>query len=328
MKWIVIAIVVYAIAKGVLRILIVESDKQALRDHYGTKFSVDSATLWWKPLDDDPDAVMITHCSRADDSDARFGLILPDQIEGRTVVAIRDFAFAGCDFLTSLTLPRSVKEIGEGAFASCDALTEIKASMTNSFFKDEDGVLYSKSGDVLIAYPAGLAAESFVVPDGVTTIGDSAFSGCSSLSSLTLPEGVTTIGDWAFSGCESLNSISFPEGLTTIGEFAFSDCESLSSISLPESVTTIGKCAFLGCSSLTSIVVSPTNESYKDLDGVLYSKDGTLLIAYPAGREAESYVVSDGVTTIGKDAFSGCSSLSSLTLPESVTTIGKDAFSG
>ena len=126
----------------------------------------------------------------------------------------------------------------------------------------------------------------------LTTIGECAFSGCSSLASISLPEGLTTIGKRAFMGCSYLASISLPEGLTTIGKAAFDGCSSLASISLPDGLTTIGGGAFIGCSSLASISLP------------------------------------DGLTTIGKRAFMGCSSLASISLPEGLTTIGRYAFRG
>ena len=126
----------------------------------------------------------------------------------------------------------------------------------------------------------------------VTSIGGSAFEGCSSLTSINIPDGVTSIGDWTFNGCSSLTSINIPDGVTKIGEYAFSGCSSLSSINIPNGVTKIGDEAFYDCRSLTSINIP------------------------------------DGVTSIGYSAFYGCSSLTSITIPDGVTSIGDGAFSG
>lgn len=141
-------------------------------------------------------------------------------------------------------------------------------------------------------YQSRDSIKAVVVESGVTTIGDSAFSHCSSLTSITLPEGVTAIGDRAFYDCGSLTSITIPEGVTTIGSCAFSGCTSLIGVEIPESITAIGDSAFWGCSSLTGITIP------------------------------------ESVTAIGDCVFRSCSSLISITIPESVTAIGEDAFSG
>ena len=130
-----------------------------------------------------------------------------------------------------------------------------------------------------------------VIEDGVTSIGDYAFRGCSSLTSITLPDSVTSIGDCAFVFCVGLSSITLPDSVTSIGDSAFKNCSSLTSITIPDRVTSIESRAFTGCSSLTSITIP------------------------------------DSVTSIGYATFAGCSSLTSITIPDSVTSIGESAFS-
>ena len=133
---------------------------------------------------------------------------------------------------------------------------------------------------------------SAVVDDGVTSIGFSAFDGCSSLTSVTIPKGVTYISNFAFEDCSSLTSVTIPKSVTSIGWYAFDGCSSLTSVTIPDSVTSINDSTFCGCSSLTSVTIP------------------------------------EGVTSIGKDAFSSCSSLTSVTIPEGVTSIGNGAFQG
>ena len=166
-------------------------------------------------------------------------------------------------------------------------------------------------------YNNDIGAISF---DGeVTTIGDGAFSGCSSLTSITIPDSVTTIGYAAFCNCSSLTSITIPDSVTTIGDLAFGYCSSLTSITIPDSVTTIGDLAFSGCSSLTEF-----SGKYASEDGRCLIIGGTLNSFAPAGLT--EYIVPDSVTSIGDGAFSGCSSLTSVTIPNSVTSIGYAAF--
>ena len=184
-----------------------------------------------------------------------------------------------------------VKEIEEGAFQSCMSLTSI------------------------------------IIPNSVTSIGSYAFSGCNGLTSITIPDSVTSIGESAFLDCTVLTSITIPDSVTSIGKSAFFDCTVLTSITIPDSVTTIGKCAFAVCSSLTSITVSPGNSAYKSIDGVLFTKDGKVLVACLCGKSGD-YVIPDGVTNIGGGAFFGCDGLTGVTIPNGVTSIGFEAFDG
>ena len=134
------------------------------------------------------------------------------------------------------------------------------------------------------------SVKKVVIEDGVTSIGNSAFAGCSSLTSITLSNNITNIGNSAFAGCSSLTSITIPDSVTSIGEGAFSGCSSLTSITIPDGVTSIGDATFYACSSLTSLTIP------------------------------------NSVTSIGEGAFFGCSSLTSITIPSSITSIGKYAF--
>ena len=168
---------------------------------------------------------------------------------------------------------------------------------------------------------------SVTVPDSVTSIGDYAFRGCSSLVSVTVPDSVTSIGSGAFRNCNRLGEIVIEGNVTSIGQYTFDGCTSLVSVTIPDSVTSIGYGAFDGCSSLTSIVVAEGNTAYCSVDGVLFSKDMKTLLQYPAGRSDDSYIILDSVTSIGRRAFDGCTSLVSVTIPNSVTSIGPSAFS-
>ena len=244
------------------------------------------------------------------------------------VTSISDWAFIGCSSLTSITIPPSVTTIGDGAFSWCSSLTSIIVDTKNSAYSSVDGILFNKNRTVIFAYPAGKQEKTYTIPTSVTSIGDSAFSGCSNLTSITIPPSVTSIGDVAFSGCSSLTSITIPPSVTSIGEWAFSWCSNLTSITIPPSVTSIGDKAFSERSSLTSITVDIQNGGYSSVDGILFNKNRTVIIAYPAGKQGRTYTIPTSVTTIGDSAFSGCSSLTSITIPSSVTSIRNGAFSG
>ena len=157
------------------------------------------------------------------------------------------------------------------------------------------------------------SVKKVVIEDGVTSIGDSAFSYCSSLTNITIPDSVTSIGDSAFSGCWDLTSITIPDSITTIGESAFSGCSGLTSITIPNSVTSIGAYAFSGCWDLTSITIPDSVTSI-----------GNSSFSYCISLT--SITIPNSVTSIGTYAFSNCWYLTSITIPDSVTSIGKSAF--
>ena len=268
-----------------------------------------------------------------------------------SVTEIGVYAFKGCTSLTSITIPNSVTNIGDSTFWGCSSLTAIYVAVDNKNYTSVNGVLFNKDKTALICYPAGKTDKSYnitnsvtsigdyafngcssltsvTIPNSVTEIGGSAFVGCASLKSITMPNGVTSIGDMAFYKCSSLTSITIPDSVTSIGSSAFSDCSKLRSITIPNSVTSIGAWAFNGCTGLTAINVAMENQNYVSPDGVLYNKDKTTIICYPAGKKGNNYKIPDGVTEIGSIAFSRCSSLTSVTIPNSVTSIGSGAFNG
>ena len=149
-----------------------------------------------------------------------------------SVVRIEERAFVACPQLRSIEIPNNVKYIGEGAFDNCSRLTSI---------------------NVVAANPKGKKQSSYVIPTGVTNIGDWAFAWNEKLSSVAIPSGVTSIGEWAFYGCKKIKAIFLPNSITSIGEYAFHSCEKLSSISIPANVTSIGNGAFTECNSLKEV---------------------------------------------------------------------------
>jgi hypothetical protein len=176
-------------------------------------------------------------------------------------------------------------------------------------------VSFEIENGVLKKYTEEDGVTEVVIPEGVTSIGDSAFYFCSSLTSITIPDGVTSIGESAFWGCSSLTSVNIPDSVTSIENIAFSHCTSLTSIKIPDSVTSIEKSAFNGCTSLTSIKIP----------------DGMTSIgvwAFNGCSSLTSIKIPDGVTSIGAWAFKDCTSLKSIKIPNSVTSIGNGAFNG
>ena len=160
-----------------------------------------------------------------------------------SVTKIEGSAFYGCSSLTSINIPNSVTTIGMSAFSYCSSLKEFKGK-----FASADGRCLIIDNKLIAFAPAGL--KEYIIPNSVTTIGISAFFGCSSLTSVTIPNSVTTIEGDAFRGCSSLTSINIPNSVTKIEGSAFSGCSSLTSITIPNSVTKIEYWAFAGCDKL------------------------------------------------------------------------------
>ena len=187
-----------------------------------------------------------------------------------------------------------------------------------------DGKKVTKIGDS--AFKGCTELTSITIPDGVTDIGNNAFSGCTSLETVTIPASVTYVGNSAFYGCTSLKSVTIPESVTYIGGYAFAECYSLKYADIPANVSGIGASPFYNCRSLENINTDEANKWYTTVDGVLYDKDKTELINYPAGKKDSSYVIPEGIRTIREKAFYGCLNLCELTIPDSVTEIESRAF--
>ena len=230
---------------------------------------------------------------------------IPSEINGVAVTSIGGSAFWDCTNLTSVTIPSSVTSIGHATFWDCTSLNSINVAAANTAYSSANGVLFSKDKTLLVEYPQGKTDASYTIPNSVTSIDYRAFYGCTNLTSVTIPNSVTSISFCAFSGCTGL-----------------------ANITIPNSVTSIEWSAFEYCTSLTSINVAEANTVYSSANGVLFSKDKTLLVQYPAGKTDASYTIPNSVTSIELGAFCDRTSLASITIPDSVTSIGNSAFSG
>ena len=254
-------------------------------------------------------------------------------------VEIIEYAtFYNCESLESIVIPNSVRIIDEIAFQDCESLKSIIIP---------DGVISIRRE----AFRFCRSLESVTIADSVKDIGDYAFYGCYNISSIIASDNIETIGVGAFSKSEyfsnpdnSENGVYYigkhvaygdmsllsgeckiKEGTKSILNDAFSGCDNLTSITIPDSVVSIGVDAF-SCYNLVSINVDENNAHYSSEDGILFNKDKTTLIRYPAGKTDEAYSIPNGVERIEDEAFSSCEKLSAITIPDSVTSIGNDAF--
>ncbi len=177
-----------------------------------------------------------------------------------------------------------------------------------------------------ITNPWGKNFTEVVIEEGVTDIGVRAFSECYMLEKVSLPSSLRLIYPLAFEDCTALKNITIPEGVTAIDLGAFSDCISLTEINIPKTVTIISDDFANGSKSLERITVAKENQNYVSVDGVLYNKDMTRLMKYPAKKQGTSYTVPDSVTEICTYAFTSAKNLQNVQLPHSITRIGFNAF--
>ncbi len=253
-----------------------------------------------------------------------------------TVTNIETYALAACAGLASVTIPNGVTSIGKYAFIKCNALTSVTIPGSVAIISEQ--AFGSCSGLTSVTILSGVTAiercaflrcsslTSITIPGSVTSIGDFAFQECASLTSATIEDGVTSIGKYAFSVCPALTSVTIPDSVISIGEHTFWKSSKLTSITIPSGVTSIGDLSFWGCTALSAIEVDSANQEYCSIDGVLFSKDMSEIICYPAGKIDSSYAIPNGVKSIRGSAFAGSSKLTSITIPDSVASIGDYAF--
>ena len=177
-----------------------------------------------------------------------------------SVTSIGYSAFRYCSSLTNVTIPSSVTSIGDRAFGECLKLISIEVSDANTYYTSIDGVLFNKDGTELLCYPRG-GKTVYIIPDGITSIGNYAFFNCMNLVSVIMPDSVTSIGEWAFYNCE-ITSIVIPYSVTSIGKDAFAGCTSLVSVTISDSVTSIDNAAFYSCTSLKTVTFIGTEEEW------------------------------------------------------------------
>ena len=174
-------------------------------------------------------------------------ITIPDSVE-----RIGISAFYYCQNLTNITIPASVTSIGKGAFSNCSGVTSIGVDNNNPIYDSRDNCNAIIEKGTLI-----VGCKNTIIPDGVTSIGNNAFSDCS-FTNIVIPDGVTSIGDYAFGACSNLTNITIPDSVESIGDYAFGVCSNLTNITIPDSVESIGKYAFYYCENLSSVTYKGT----------------------------------------------------------------------
>lgn len=170
------------------------------------------------------------------------------------ISTLPDGTFQNCSSLESIEIPSSVRSVGTGLFYGCTSLTSLRVSEGNPTFDSRNNcnAIIEKTTNTLI-----IGCQNTSIPNSVTSIGNSAFANCSSLTSIRIPNSVTTIGGYAFLSCTGLTNIVIPNSVTTIGDYTFNGCSSLESVEIPNSVNYIGSYQFVGCDELTDIRWTP-----------------------------------------------------------------------
>ena len=208
-----------------------------------------------------------------------------------SVTTLKYGAFGNCPYLTNVHIPKGLTSIADYAFYACEGLEAFTVDPDNTKYTAIDGLLMSKDGKKLLAYPNAKAAVA-QVPEGVTSLANGAFWYCLNVEQVQLPSTLTSIGQYAFWSCENMARITLPESLKTISNYAFMYCSLLDSVVVPNSVTSFGTNVFYSCTSLTAVQLSSR------------------------------------IKTIGQGTFQGCTSLATFVVPESVTSLGTSAFAG
>ena len=242
-------------------------------------------------------------------------------------------AFSGSG-IESIHLPANLKTISTAAFSGCTNLKSVEfpeaLTKIESRAFEKSGLIRMELPDTVTTMGSGVFSEcpnlEFVkLPRNLEIIELSMFEKCAKLQSVVFPENVKVIGRWAFMWCDELQNFTLPESVETIGLQAFIDCESLTEVTIPAKVTKIEQNSFSGCGKLRAIYVAEGNQAYQSVDGVLMTKDGTMVHTCPGAKEG-TFVIPNGVTTIASLAFFDCQNLKRLVIPATLTTINERGF--
>lgn len=246
-------------------------------------------------------------------------LVFPDSL-----IKIQADAFQYCGVET-IRLPKNLREISAETFYHCNRLKEVIVPEDNASFVAVDGILFDKNMTKVILYPRAKTDTTYTIPETVTEICVGAFRDCKSLTSVTLPENLEWIRSVAFAGCTGISEFDLPEGVKYIEGHAFNSCN-LTAMDLPAGLEEISCYAFRECKNLAELRIPDSNEYYKTVDNVLYSKDGTELMFCPYKIDAMTYTVPAGVKVIADSAFCDNANLNTVILPDGLTTISEGAF--
>lgn len=294
-------------------------DKPVIRAGYNITASLDGETLtlsgtgetydnlWWADSDDNEIIKSNVKYIVVEDGITALGYELFKNFNNvetielpASLTKIKNWTFQNCRSLKSISIPEGVTEIGNGIFNDCVSLKNITFPSTLKEIPDITDCEDSEPVPV----------ESITLKKGIQTIGFLAFSGLSKLKNINIPDSVTTIEQSAFADCTSLTELSLPDSITKIEYNAFGNCEALDKIVLPSNLTLLGNAVFRNCNVE---ITFPASLKY---------------IPYLGDNAVRKVTISEGVETIGVDAFFNSHKLTEITLPSTITSIESGAFSG
>ncbi len=270
-------------------------------------------------------------------------IVIPSEIEGYPVTSIYQNIFHWNNYITSVTLPHTLKEIGVKAFYECYNLERVYITDLSAFCKIDflgDDLATSNHANPLYngadLYLNGQKLTNLVIPSDVTYLSDDLFARCSSIESVTVLQNVKEIGGSVFYDCPNLKTATISADTKVLGEFTFALSASLENVSISSNFETIGQGAFLGCSALKTIdltgnvteIGGRVFEGCSALESVSFSKTVKTIgfAAFSGCQSLKAITIPDSVQTIGDTAFRNCTALTQITIPEGVTKIGSDTF--
>lgn len=274
---------------------------------------------------------------------------LEKAIIGKNVESSADSMFFACSKLQDLTILSDSLNVNGSVLGKLPNLKEIKVNEDNSKYMVEDGILFSKDGRKIYLYPVGKTGDTYVFDSNIKEIGDYAFSSCSSFKTINIPDTVEVVGSFAFQDCSNLKyatvnakklnrltffcssnleSVTIGSNVSSWGDNIFQGCNKLSDLTILSSTLDVNNDHLHTSSFLKEIKVNEDNSKYMVKDGILFSKDGSKIYAYPTGKQEDTYVFDSNVKEIGDSAFQGCSSFKTINIPDTVEAVGSFAFRG
>ena len=267
---------------------------------------------------------------------------------GKNVKKLNAGMFISCNKLSDLTILTEEAEINNNVLDTTVNLKEIKVNKDNSKYMVEDGILFSKDGSKIYAYPTGKVGDTYKIPSNVKEIGNSAFHDCRSLKNIDIPSTVEKVGTTAFRGSSIITA---SINASTSGNYIFLDAKSLEKVVIGKNVKKLNAGMFISCNKLSDLTilteeaeinnnvldttvnlkeikVNKDNSKYMVEDGILFSKDGSKIYAYPTGKVGDTYKIPSNVKEIGNSAFHDCRSLKNIDIPSTVEKVGTTAFRG
>ena len=265
---------------------------------------------------------------------------------GKDVKKLNAGMFINCNKLSDLTILTEEAEVNNYVLNTTVNLKEIKVNKDNSKYMVEDGILFSKDRSKIYAYPTGKVGDTYKIPSNVKEIGDNAFSDCPYLKKINIPDTIESVGNSAFGFCSNLKEATV--NAKNLRRLTFYKSSNLESVTIGSNVSSWGDQIFLGCNKLSDLTilsstldvnnnhlytssylkeikVNEDNNKYMVKDGILFSKDGSKIYAYPTGKQEDTYVFDSNVKEIGESAF-WMTNLKCINIPDTIESVGNSAF--